>query len=69
MKRNKEDEDLYLDWVNNFMTIERFAEYYSISKDHAIEIISRARIAREIEISNINKLPVTPITTKQEKAQ
>jgi hypothetical protein len=22
--------DLYLDWVNNFLTIERFSEYYGL---------------------------------------
>jgi hypothetical protein len=25
--------DLYLDWVNNFLTIEVFAEYYGLDDD------------------------------------
>ena len=24
--------DLYLDWVNNFLTIERFSEYYGLDE-------------------------------------
>jgi hypothetical protein len=31
--------DLYLDWFNNFLTVERFAEYYGMTEEHAKEII------------------------------
>ena len=31
--------DLYLDWVNNFLTIERFAEYYGLDEDDAKELL------------------------------
>jgi len=27
--------DLYLDWVNNFLTIAVFAEYYGLDEDDA----------------------------------
>jgi len=37
------DEHLYLDWVNNFLTVGRFAEYYEMSEDHARELIERMR--------------------------
>ena len=35
--------ELYLDWVNNFITVERFAEYYEITIEHANEIIQSGR--------------------------
>ena len=31
--------DLYLDYVNNFLTVERFAEYYNLSLEQAQHII------------------------------
>jgi hypothetical protein len=37
--------ELYLDWFNNFLTIERFAEYYGIRKQTAEYIIRAGRIA------------------------
>ena len=35
--------ELYLDWVNNFLTIEHFAEHYSMTVEHAKEIIEHER--------------------------
>ena len=32
-------EEMYLDYVNNFLSIERFAEYYGITGKHAMAII------------------------------
>lgn len=39
---NKKDiiERMYLDWYNNFCTIERFAEYYNLSIEQARQIIN-----------------------------
>ena len=34
---------MYLDWVNNFLTVECFAEYYQISVDDAQKIIDIGR--------------------------
>lgn len=34
---------LYLDYVNNFLTVERFAEYYNMSTDYAGHVISIGR--------------------------
>jgi len=31
--------DLYLDWINNFLTIEVFAEYYGLEEDDARELL------------------------------
>jgi len=37
--------EMYLDWFNNFLTIERFAEYYGIREQTAKYIIRAGRIA------------------------
>lgn len=30
---------MHADWINNFLTVERFAEYYGMTQEHAEEII------------------------------
>lgn len=35
--------EAYLDYVNNFLTVERFAEYYGISEELARLLISEMR--------------------------
>jgi hypothetical protein len=35
----KTNEEMYLDWVNNFLTVERFAEYYSMTVVQATSLI------------------------------
>lgn len=35
--------EIYLDWFNNFLTIQHFAYYYDISREHANEIIEMGR--------------------------
>ena len=35
--------DLYVDYVNNFMTVERWAEYYQLSSLQANDIIETGR--------------------------
>tara|TARA_R110000765_G_scaffold66379_6_gene128440 strand:- start:1693 stop:1875 length:183 start_codon:yes stop_codon:yes gene_type:complete len=37
------NEELYLDWLNNFLTLERFAEYYSMTMADASQAISAGR--------------------------
>jgi|TARA_Y100000590_G_scaffold84148_1_gene93966 hypothetical protein len=37
-------EKMYLDYVNNFLTVTRFAEYYGITVKDANEIINLGRI-------------------------
>jgi hypothetical protein len=39
--------DLYLDWVNNFLTIERFAEYYGLDKDDARDLLVLSKKCHE----------------------
>lgn len=41
--------EMYLDWINNFLTIERFAEYYEISVEQAQEIIDIGRKIGKLE--------------------
>ena len=36
-------EKMYLDYFNNFLTVERFADYYSMSMEQAHEIINKGR--------------------------
>jgi hypothetical protein len=40
-------ESIYLDWVNNFLTLERFAEVYGISKEDANTLIEIGRKLNE----------------------
>jgi hypothetical protein len=35
--------NLYLDYVNNFLTVKRFANYYNISESRALKIIDKGR--------------------------
>ena len=37
------DREIYLDWVNNFLTIEKFAEYYGITYLEAVTLINTQR--------------------------
>ena len=36
-------EAVYLDWVNNFLSINKFAEYYGITEEHALHLINISR--------------------------
>ena len=39
----KSYEDLYLDWINNFVTIQKFASYHGIMREEAEELVNRGR--------------------------
>jgi hypothetical protein len=39
--------DLYLDWVNNFLTIAVFAEYYGLDEDDARDLLKLAKKSHE----------------------
>ena len=43
MNLDKTIEELYLDWVNNFITVKKFASYYGISEVLADTIIEEGR--------------------------
>lgn len=36
-------ESLYLDWVNNFLSIDCFASYYGLEVDHAKQLIELSK--------------------------
>ena len=39
--------DLYLNWVNNFLTIEVFAEYYGLDEEDARDLLKLAKKSHE----------------------
>ena len=43
----EEIQAMYLDWVNNFLTVDVFAEHYGITKEQAEGIISIGRTLME----------------------
>lgn len=52
--------DMYLDYVNNFLTITRFAEYYGIGESYAEQIIMIGRNQHNLSVEIAQcKEPVT----------
>ena len=39
--------DLYLDWINNFLTIEKFAEYYGLDENDANDLLKLSKKCHE----------------------
>jgi len=39
--------DVYLDFVNNFLTVDFFAEYYGLTYDQAFKLLAVARSVLE----------------------
>lgn len=37
-------EALYLDWFNNFLTVQAFATWHHLTEQRAVEIIERGRL-------------------------
>ncbi len=54
--------DMYLDWVNNYSSVEVFAEHKQISVDLACLIIKEGRILHEIKKGGVDNL-TTPSKT------
>jgi hypothetical protein len=46
-------QNIYLDWVNNFLTIERFSEYYGITVVEANTLIEICRGVHERIVEKI----------------
>jgi len=40
---NKRHEHMYLDYVNNFVTVSAFAQYYGLTDDDALDVIDSGR--------------------------
>lgn len=50
-------ESMYLDWLNNFITLQAFADYYEISDFKALRIISIGKHINELKYeTSINSL-------------
>lgn len=45
---NNKEREMYLDYVNNFLTVSRFAEYYGITEKRANKIINKQRAVNNI---------------------
>jgi hypothetical protein len=43
MTSREKIEGLYLDWFNNFLTVDRFAEYYGLTVKQASRVINTGR--------------------------
>lgn len=43
--------DLYLDYFNNYLTVERFAEHYQIAVEDAKEILKMGKSIHEYQCS------------------
>ena len=48
--------DLYLDWVNNFLTIPVFAEYYGLDEDDARDLLKLAKKCHEQRVDFLNDI-------------
>ena len=55
LETEKEYRDVYLDWVNNFLTVEKFATYYGWSKETALQMIAEGRDLHERFVSDDRK--------------
>lgn len=44
--------NLFLDWVNNYLTVEKFAEDYDFTVRHAKVAIEAGRVVHEERIAN-----------------
>ena len=44
-------QSMYLDWVNNFLSVECFAEYYNLSYPGAIQVIDAGRDIHESRVA------------------
>ncbi len=52
--QSKQWRDMFLDWFNNFLTIERFAEYYGITETYARIVIKEGKRLHEEYVEAVN---------------
>ena len=48
--------DLYLDWVNNFLTYEAFSEYYGLDEEDAKQLLKLAKKCHEQRLDFIKDI-------------
>jgi hypothetical protein len=44
-------QEMYLDYVNNFLSVEKFAEYYRLTVEQAHYVIDSGRKCQESEVA------------------
>jgi len=47
MNIRKALQEAYLDWVNNYLTVEKYAEHNLLTVDNALKVIEAGREAHE----------------------
>lgn len=47
--------NLYLDWVNNFLSYEGFSEYYNLSLEFSKELIKEGKRLHELNLEYLRK--------------
>ena len=48
--------DIYLDWVNDFLTVERFAEYYGLDEEDAKQLLKLSKKCHEQRLDFIKDI-------------
>ena len=48
----KELELFYLDWFNNYLSVEKFAEFYGITENKAVTLIDMGRMINHKGLRN-----------------
>ena len=51
---NKQLRDFYLDWFNNYLTVEKIAEHHGIGVDDAEALIKMGRYMHQINVETMN---------------
>ena len=53
---DKEAEEMYLEWFNNYLTTQKFAEHYNLSISDTENILDRGRkLNKPFAIANTNQ--------------
>ncbi len=47
---------LFMDWFNNFLTLDRYADYYGLEKDQAHKVIETGRKIHDDRATAMQKL-------------
>lgn len=48
--------EIYLDWVNNFLSLEAFAEYYELTSEQASLLIELGKSIHEAHVKFLRSL-------------
>ena len=48
--------DIYLDWVNDFLTVERFSEYYGLDEEDAKQLLKLGKKCHEQRLDFIKDI-------------